>query len=112
MEGLRSAPPARNAIIKTVILRGWKDTPDACFLGIFALHFDGDLCAHCCANCCACREQEYPSKLVRLIVPYAPDGGLDVVGRPIGLRGKLCPRAAVLRNSPRGCVRMSRKTRS
>jgi hypothetical protein len=25
---------------KTVILRGWKDTPEARFMGIFALHFD------------------------------------------------------------------------
>ena len=27
--------------------------------------------------------QEYPSKPIRFIVPYAPGGGLDVVGRPI-----------------------------
>ena len=27
--------------------------------------------------------QEYPQKPIRFVVPYAPGGGLDVVGRPI-----------------------------
>ncbi|MDB5808448.1 MAG: hypothetical protein JWN94_570 [Betaproteobacteria bacterium] len=26
---------------------------------------------------------EYPAKVIRIVVPYAPGGGLDVVGRPI-----------------------------
>jgi len=27
--------------------------------------------------------QEYPAKAIRIVVPYSPGGGLDVVGRPI-----------------------------
>ncbi|MBC7778610.1 MAG: tripartite tricarboxylate transporter substrate binding protein [Proteobacteria bacterium] len=30
--------------------------------------------------------QEYPAKPIRVIVPYAPGGGLDVVGRPVAQR--------------------------
>ena len=34
----------------------------------------------------AASAQQYPSKPLRLIIPYPPGGGIDIVGRPLALR--------------------------
>lgn len=45
--------------------------------------------------------QDYPAKSIRIIVPYAPGGGLDVVGRPIAQRlGEAYSQAVLLDNRP------------
>ena len=45
--------------------------------------------------------QDYPAKPVRIIVPYAPGGGLDVVGRPIAQRlGETYSQPVLLDNRP------------
>ena len=47
---------------------------------IFALLAGATLSATCALG------QDYPAKPVRVVVPYAPGGGLDIVGRPITQR--------------------------
>ena len=43
--------------------------------------------------------QNYPSKAVRLVVPYAPGGGLDVFNRPMSIRlAELMGQSVVIEN--------------
>src|SRR3954462_5344899 len=45
--------------------------------------------------------QDYPAKPIRVIVPYAPGGGLDIVGRPITQRlSELYSQPVLLDNRP------------
>ena len=43
--------------------------------------------------------QNYPSKAVRLVVPYAPGGGLDVFNRPMSIKlAELMGQSVVIEN--------------
>jgi tripartite-type tricarboxylate transporter receptor subunit TctC len=54
------------------------------------------VCASACAHTCA---QPYPSKPVRLIVPYPPGGGTDIFARILGARlGELLGQQIVAEN--------------
>ena len=45
------------------------------------------------------RADNYPSKPLHLVVPYAPGGGLDVFNRPMSIKmGELCGQAVVIDN--------------
>ena len=45
--------------------------------------------------------QEFPSRLVKLIVPYPPGGGVDGLARPIAERlGRLWGQSVIIENKP------------
>ena len=61
------------------------------FLWIFLLFVSHNILAQNLDN--------YPSKPLHLVVPYAPGGGLDVFNRPMSIKmSELCGQAVVIDN--------------
>jgi len=47
--------------------------------------------------------QDYPTKSIKLIIPYPPGGGTDYVGRVVGTKmAELTKWTVIFRKSPRG----------
>ena len=45
--------------------------------------------------------QEFPSRLIKIIVPYPPGGGVDGLARPIAERlGRLWSQSVIIENKP------------
>ena len=61
----------------------------------------------CCALMAACAlpvsAQNYPSKPVRIVVPFPPGGGTDIVGRVLAQRLEKTPEGrSLVKDSPKG----------
>jgi tripartite-type tricarboxylate transporter receptor subunit TctC len=59
------------------------------------------LAAVICVNAAAARAQDYPNRTIRIVVPYAPGGGVSVVGQIIGAKlQELTKQPVVIDNRP------------
>jgi len=59
------------------------------------------LAAAACVNAGATRAQDYPNRTIRIVVPYAPGGGVSVVGQIIGTKlSELTKQTVVIDNRP------------
>src|SRR5215213_1659026 len=49
--------------------------------------------------------QQFPTRLIKLIVPYPPGGGVDGLARPIAERlGRLWGQSVIIENKPGGAT--------
>jgi tripartite-type tricarboxylate transporter receptor subunit TctC len=59
------------------------------------------LAAAACFNAVGARAQDYPNRTIRIVVPYAPGGGVSVVGQIIGAKlQELTRQPVVIDNRP------------